>query len=121
MPFYTKIGNFAAVTWCSFGSALIGLFLMLIGGILTGIAYTEITPPDYDDNYKRYIGSNVLRVVEKLSFKNVIAELVLKEHHDPFRLDLEGYSESRKHRGSAGHINYDSRIVEPEVEKLQNP
>lgn len=65
MPFYTKIGNFEAVTWCSVGSSLLGIFLMLVGAIISGIAYTEITPPDYDENYKRYIGSNLMRVIGK--------------------------------------------------------
>lgn len=63
MPFYTKIGNFEAVTVCSVGSSLLGVFLMLVGAVITGLAYTEITPPDYDENYKRYIGSNLMRVI----------------------------------------------------------
>ncbi|XP_015783996.1 uncharacterized protein LOC107361664 [Tetranychus urticae] len=117
MPFYTKIGNFAAVTWCSFGSALLGLFLMLIGAILTAVAYTEITPPDYDDNYKRYIGSNVLRVVGPFSFG--FGGLLVLGSCGLFTFAF--VSESRKHGRSAGPIDYDARIAEPEVEKLQNP
>lgn len=63
MSFYSKIGNFKAIAGCSIGSALLGIFLMLVGAIITGIAYTEITPPDWDENYKRYIGSNLLRIL----------------------------------------------------------
>jgi len=58
MSFYFK-----AIAGCSIGSALLGIFLMLVGAIITGIAYTEITPPDWDENYKRYIGSNLLRIL----------------------------------------------------------
>ena len=65
MAFYSKIGTFRAIAGCSIGSAVLGIFLMIIGSIITGIAYTEITPPDWDDNYKRYIGSNLWRVLGK--------------------------------------------------------
>lgn len=33
---------------------------------MTGIAYTEITPPNYDENYWRYQGANVMRIVGPL-------------------------------------------------------
>ena len=63
MAFYSRIGNFTAVAWCSLGSALLGFFLLVTGAILTGVAYTEITPPDYDENYLRYKGSDIMRIV----------------------------------------------------------
>lgn len=63
MAFYQRIGNFTAVAWCSLGSGLLGLFLLIIGAVLTGVAYTEITPPNYDENYFRYQGSNMMRIV----------------------------------------------------------
>lgn len=63
MAFYSRIGNFTAVAWCSLGSALLGFFLLVTGAILTGIAYTEITPPDYDENYMRYKGSDIMRIM----------------------------------------------------------
>lgn len=44
MAFYQRIGNFTAVAWCSLGSGLLGLFMLVTGAVLTGIAFTEITP-----------------------------------------------------------------------------
>ncbi|RWS31221.1 hypothetical protein B4U80_02627 [Leptotrombidium deliense] len=66
MVFYRRIGNFLAVTYCSAGSALLGLCLMITGAIITGIAYTEITPPNYDENYDRFLGANVMRLIGPL-------------------------------------------------------
>uniref|UniRef100_T1K1X5 Uncharacterized protein n=1 Tax=Tetranychus urticae TaxID=32264 RepID=T1K1X5_TETUR len=117
MPFYTKIGNFAAVTWCTIGSALLGLFLMLVGAIITGYAYTEITPPDYDDNYQRYIGSNLMRVMGPLFL--AFGGLLLFGSCCLFTFAF--VSESRKDRGSANQVDYDDRVTGPEQEKLQNP
>lgn len=65
MAFYSRIGNFAAVAWCTLGSGLLGLFLMITGSVLTGVAYTEITPPNWDENYLRYQGSNMMRIIGK--------------------------------------------------------
>lgn len=62
MSFYTKIGNIEAILWCSIGSCLIGFILLVVGAIVTGIAFSEITPPDYDKLYDRYTGANVMRV-----------------------------------------------------------
>jgi len=67
MAFYSRIGNFTAVAWCSLGSALLGFFLLVTGAILTGIAFTEITPPNYDENYWRYQGSNIVRIIGQCS------------------------------------------------------
>ncbi|KAI1285668.1 hypothetical protein HDE_11591 [Halotydeus destructor] len=66
MAFYHRIGNFTAVAWCSLGSGLLGLFFLVIGTILSAVAYTEITPPNYDENYERYQGSNMMRIVGPL-------------------------------------------------------
>ncbi|KAH9501735.1 uncharacterized protein LOC124496734 [Dermatophagoides farinae] len=45
------------------GAIIIGLIFIVSGAIVSGIAYTEITPPNYDDNYDRYIGSSVPRLL----------------------------------------------------------
>jgi len=66
MPFYQRMGNFTAVAWCSLGSGLLGLFLLVVGAILTAVAYTEITPPNYDENYFRYQGSSMMRITGPL-------------------------------------------------------
>lgn len=66
--FYAKVGNFAAVAWCSLCVAILGLIMMVAGAIITGIAYTEITPPNYDENYNRYIGSSVPRIMGESHF-----------------------------------------------------
>ena len=63
MAFYSRIGNFTAVAWCTLGASLLGFFMLVTGAILTGIAYTEITPPNYDENYWRYQGANVMRII----------------------------------------------------------
>jgi len=63
MAFYSRIGNFNAVAWCTLGASLLGFFMLVTGAILTGIAYTEITPPNYDDNYRRYQGANIMRII----------------------------------------------------------
>ncbi|XP_074605385.1 uncharacterized protein LOC141858519 [Brevipalpus obovatus] len=114
MPFYTKIGNFEAVTWCSVGSSLLGIFLMLVGAIISGIAYTEITPPDYDENYKRYIGSNLMRVIGPLFLGYGALLLVGSCGFFTFAF----VSEMRRDHES-NHIQYSSRL-EPEAEKLQS-
>ncbi|KAI2804682.1 hypothetical protein RDWZM_008000 [Blomia tropicalis] len=51
------------VQWVLVGAIIIGIVFMVTGSIITGIAYTEITPPDYDTNYDRYIGSSVTRLI----------------------------------------------------------
>lgn len=38
---------------------------MVAGAIITGIAYTELTPPDWDQNYDRYKGSDLKRILGK--------------------------------------------------------
>ncbi|XP_076335257.1 uncharacterized protein LOC143238689 [Tachypleus tridentatus] len=43
--------------------ATVGLGLVIGGGVLTGIAYTEVPPPFDDPNYDRYKGSNPKRIV----------------------------------------------------------
>ena len=63
MAFYSRIGNFTAVAWCTLGASLLGFFMLVAGAILTGIAYTEITPPNYDENYWRYQGANIMRII----------------------------------------------------------
>jgi len=60
---YNKFGHFAAIGWCSLGVGLLGLIFMIAGSVITAIAYTEITPPNYDENYDRYIGASVPRLI----------------------------------------------------------
>lgn len=66
--FYSRIGSFQTIGWCSFGVGLLGLIFMITGAVITGIAYTEITPPNYDENYDRYIGASVPRLIGKQIF-----------------------------------------------------
>jgi len=61
--FYSRVGSFASIGWCALGVGLIGLVFMVAGAVITGIAYTEVTPPNYDENYDRYIGASVPRLV----------------------------------------------------------
>lgn len=63
MAFYSRIGSFKTIAWCSGGTSLVGFFLMVCGAIITGIAFTELTPPDWDQNYDRYTGSDLKRIM----------------------------------------------------------
>lgn len=63
VKFFARVGSFESVAWCSVGTTLIGFFLMVAGAIITGIAYTELTPPDWDRNYNRYKGSDLKRIL----------------------------------------------------------
>ncbi|KPM02351.1 hypothetical protein QR98_0007630 [Sarcoptes scabiei] len=49
--------------WVAVTAIIVGLIFVIAGAIITGIAYTEITPPNYDDYYNRYIGSSVPRLI----------------------------------------------------------
>lgn len=78
MPFYSRVGNFAAIGWCSLAVGLLGLIFMISGAVITGIAYTEITPPNYDENYDRYLGASVPRLIgKKLNFQLFTNSLIL--------------------------------------------
>ncbi|KFM61213.1 hypothetical protein X975_17336, partial [Stegodyphus mimosarum] len=48
---------------CSLGVVSLGFVMLLAGAIICGIAFTEVRPNVADENYERYIRSDVKRVV----------------------------------------------------------
>lgn len=57
--------NFEPILLCTLAFIAIGLLMMLAGGLVCLVYYTQITPPNFDINYQRYVGSSVARIVGK--------------------------------------------------------
>lgn len=55
--------NFEAILVCTVVFIVVGILMMVTGGIICLIYYTEITPPNFDANYHRYVGSSMPRIV----------------------------------------------------------
>lgn len=58
-----RMGNVKTVGYCSSCIILVGFVMLLAGAIISGIAYTEVRPNIADENYERYIRSDLKRVV----------------------------------------------------------
>lgn len=54
--------NRPAVTICTLSMIIIGILMIFAGGLMTYIYFTEITPPNYDAYYQRYVGSSFPRI-----------------------------------------------------------
>lgn len=54
--------NKPSVTICSLSLIIIGILMIFAGGLVTYIYFTEITPPNYDAYYQRYVGSSFPRI-----------------------------------------------------------
>lgn len=57
--------NFEPLLVCSIVLMVVGILMAVCGGIVCLIYYTEITPPNFDSNYHRYVGSSMPRIVGK--------------------------------------------------------
>lgn len=57
--------NFGPILACTISFIVVGLLMMVTGGVICLIYYTEITPPNFDSNYHRYVGSSMPRIVGK--------------------------------------------------------
>lgn len=57
--------NVESILVCTVAFIVVGLLMMVTGGVICLIYYTEITPPNFDANYHRYVGSSVPRIVGK--------------------------------------------------------
>ena len=57
--------NFESILVCTVVFIVVGLLMMVTGGVICLIYYTEITPPNFDSNYHRYVGSSMPRIVGK--------------------------------------------------------
>lgn len=55
--------NFEPILVCTVCFIVVGLLMMVTGGVICLIYYTEITPPNFDSNYHRYVGSSMPRIV----------------------------------------------------------
>lgn len=55
--------NRPSVTICALSLIIIGILLIFAGGLVTYIYFTEITPPNYEAYYQRYVGSSFPRIV----------------------------------------------------------
>lgn len=54
--------NKPSVTVCALSMIIIGILMVFAGGLTTYIYFTEITPPNYDAYYQRYVGSSFPRI-----------------------------------------------------------
>ncbi|XP_064466169.1 uncharacterized protein LOC135377577 isoform X2 [Ornithodoros turicata] len=61
-----RVGNMTAVTLCTMCLAGVGVLLLISGAVVTGIVYTEVRPPTADENYDRYRGADLRRVLGPL-------------------------------------------------------
>ncbi|KAG0422109.1 hypothetical protein HPB47_002031 [Ixodes persulcatus] len=61
-----RVGNMTAVTLCTMCLVGVGLLLLISGAVVTGIVYTEVRPPTADENYDRYRGADLRRVLGPL-------------------------------------------------------
>ena len=59
--------NIGPILICTVGFIVVGLLMMITGAVICLIYYTEITPPNFDSNYHRYVGSSMPRIVGKLA------------------------------------------------------
>lgn len=57
--------NFESILVCTVVFIVVGILMMVTGGIICLIYYTEITPPNFDSNYHRYVGSSMPRIIGK--------------------------------------------------------
>lgn len=55
--------NFEPILACTVVFIVVGMLMMITGGVICLIYYTEITPPNFDSNYQRYVGSSMPRIV----------------------------------------------------------
>lgn len=60
--------NRPSVTICSLSLIIIGILMIFAGGLISYIYFTEITPPNYDAYYQRYVGSSFPRILGEFDF-----------------------------------------------------
>lgn len=57
--------NIGPILICTVSFIVVGILMMITGGVICLIYYTEITPPNFDSNYHRYVGSSTPRIIGK--------------------------------------------------------
>lgn len=79
--------NFESILVCTVVFIVVGLLMMVTGGVICLIYYTEITPPNFDSNYHRYVGSSMPRLVgECLEFFKIELRIMIV-----FALTIPGF------------------------------
>lgn len=64
MNYHTwRMGRVKTIGYFTFCLALVGFIMLLAGAIISGIAFTEVRPNIADENYERYIRSDLKRVM----------------------------------------------------------
>lgn len=63
-------GDYSAIMIASLSLVLIGIFMILGGGTVTFVYYTEITPQNHEAYYDRYVSTNASRILGKLRYNN---------------------------------------------------
>lgn len=58
-----RMGKVKTIGYFTFCLSLVGFMMLLAGAILSGIAYTEVRPNVADENYDRYIKSDLKRIM----------------------------------------------------------
>ena len=97
-----RMGKVKTIGYFTFCLAMVGFVMVLAGAILSGIAYTEVRPNVADENYERYIRSDLKRVMGPImlsfGFLCIISGCVC------FGCSL--YSASRENRKKRKMANY---------------
>lgn len=58
-----RMAKVKTIGYCTFCLVLVGFIMLLSGAIISGIAYTEVRPNIADENYERYIRSDLKRIM----------------------------------------------------------
>ncbi|KAH8018433.1 hypothetical protein HPB51_006055 [Rhipicephalus microplus] len=90
-----RVGNMTAVTLCTMCLVGVGLLLLISGAVVTGIVYTEVRPPTADENYERYRGADLRRVLGPLMLCLGGFLLIGRLRVHGFRLLLDDRDEER--------------------------
>lgn len=107
-----RVNNFEAVGWCTLCVGILGLGLLIAGAVMAGIAYTELRPPAADENYERYLGSNLMRIVGPIML--AIGALLLIGGCAFFGIAFYSASKDMSSSASTGNqsFSYSTRAVE---------
>lgn len=58
-----RMANTTTLGYCTLCVTFVGFVMLLAGAIISGIAFTEVRPNVADENYERYIRSDLKRVI----------------------------------------------------------
>ncbi|XP_054710536.1 uncharacterized protein LOC129220197 [Uloborus diversus] len=104
-----RMAKVSTVGYCTFGVVLVGFAMLLAGAIISGIAYTEVRPNVADENYERYIRSDLKRVMGPITL--AFGLLCIISGCTFFSVNL--FSASREQRRRAKHnLKYNVRRSE---------